>query len=184
MDRRPSSMASTRSGASSVNWSTWDTKERSSLSAAASSITVANSPVSSMCFHRNASASGRIRVLSMRGRAGVHCCPPVGEMMILRPPRLRRVSGRWTVSDLLSSLWPLGGVREEAEGYPCPAQDASRLRAALALACHLQKNVELMHKFMSELGLSPVSRSRVATTHSMGPRPWEFTGQEDDELFS
>ncbi|WP_292207077.1 P27 family phage terminase small subunit [Mesorhizobium sp.] len=46
------------------------------------------------------------------------------------------------------------------------------------------KNVELMHKFMSELGLSPVLRSRVATTHSMGPRPWEFTGQEDDELFS
>lgn len=37
MDCRPSSMASTRSGASSVNWSTWDTKERSSLSAAASS---------------------------------------------------------------------------------------------------------------------------------------------------
>ncbi|TIR32168.1 MAG: phage terminase small subunit P27 family, partial [Mesorhizobium sp.] len=46
------------------------------------------------------------------------------------------------------------------------------------------KNVELMHKFMSKLGLSPVLRSRVATTHSMGPRPWEFTGQEDDELFS
>ncbi|BCH23547.1 phage terminase small subunit P27 family [Mesorhizobium sp. L-8-3] len=46
------------------------------------------------------------------------------------------------------------------------------------------KNVELMHKFMSELGLSPVSRSRVETTRSMGPKPWEFTGQEDDEFFS
>ncbi|WP_258122501.1 P27 family phage terminase small subunit [Mesorhizobium onobrychidis] len=38
------------------------------------------------------------------------------------------------------------------------------------------KNVEL-HKFMSELGLSPVSRSRVATTHHIGPKPWEFTGE-------
>lgn len=46
------------------------------------------------------------------------------------------------------------------------------------------KNVELMHKFMSELGLSPVSRSRVETTRSMGPKPWEFTGTEDDEFFS
>ena len=36
------------------------------------------------------------------------------------------------------------------------------------------KNVELMHKFMSELGLSPVSRSRVSTTTSLGPKPWEF----------
>ncbi|WP_394892233.1 phage terminase small subunit P27 family [Mesorhizobium sp. AaZ16] len=33
------------------------------------------------------------------------------------------------------------------------------------------KNVELMHKFMSELGLSPVSRSRVATTHHTGQSP-------------
>ena len=36
------------------------------------------------------------------------------------------------------------------------------------------KNVELMHKFMCELGLSPVSRSRVSTTRSLGPKPWEF----------
>jgi hypothetical protein len=35
------------------------------------------------------------------------------------------------------------------------------------------KNLELMHKFLCELGLSPVSRSRVATTHHMGPKPWE-----------
>ena len=45
------------------------------------------------------------------------------------------------------------------------------------------KNVELMYKFMSELGLSPVSRSRVASTRDMGPKPWEFTGEED-EFFS
>ncbi len=40
-----------------------------------------------------------------------------------------------------------------------------------------------MHKFMSELGLSPVARSRVSTTTHIGPKPWEFTGQED-EFFS
>jgi P27 family predicted phage terminase small subunit len=45
------------------------------------------------------------------------------------------------------------------------------------------KNIELMHKFMSELGLSPVSRSRVSTTNRMGPKPWEFTGEEEDEFF-
>ena len=44
------------------------------------------------------------------------------------------------------------------------------------------KNVELMHKFMSELGLSPVSRSRVTTYH-IGPKPWEYTGENDDDEF-
>jgi P27 family predicted phage terminase small subunit len=38
------------------------------------------------------------------------------------------------------------------------------------------KNVELMHKFMCELGLSPVSRSRVTTTRQIGPKPWKLTG--------
>jgi P27 family predicted phage terminase small subunit len=44
------------------------------------------------------------------------------------------------------------------------------------------KNLELMHKFMSELGLSPVSRSRVSTTRNLGPKPWE-SGDEEDEFF-
>jgi P27 family predicted phage terminase small subunit len=35
------------------------------------------------------------------------------------------------------------------------------------------KQLELMHKYMSELGLSPVSRSRVSVTPSIGPKPWE-----------
>lgn len=43
------------------------------------------------------------------------------------------------------------------------------------------KNVELMHKFMSELGLSPSSRSRVTTVSTLGPKPWEFGRQETDE---
>ncbi|QIS94686.1 phage terminase small subunit P27 family [Nitratireductor mangrovi] len=48
------------------------------------------------------------------------------------------------------------------------------------------KNVELMHKFMCELGLSPSSRSRVTTSSPLGPKPWEFSGleAEDDEFFS
>lgn len=47
------------------------------------------------------------------------------------------------------------------------------------------KNLELMHKFLSELGLSPVARSRVSTTRDIGPKPWEFTGEDDeDEFFS
>ena len=48
------------------------------------------------------------------------------------------------------------------------------------------KAVELMHKFAAELGLSPASRSRVTIKH-MGPKPWEFTGNDnddDDEFFS
>jgi len=35
------------------------------------------------------------------------------------------------------------------------------------------KQLELMHKFMGELGLSPVSRSRVDKLPSLGPKPWE-----------
>ena len=30
-----------------------------------------------------------------------------------------------------------------------------------------------MHKYMSDLGLSPVSRARVAKLPSIGPKPWE-----------
>ena len=44
------------------------------------------------------------------------------------------------------------------------------------------KNLELMHKFMCELGLSPVSRSRVTAT-PMGRKPWKFGANDDDELF-
>jgi P27 family predicted phage terminase small subunit len=43
------------------------------------------------------------------------------------------------------------------------------------------KSVELMHKYLTELGLSPVSRGRV-TVEPTGPKPWEFTSAEDDEV--
>jgi P27 family predicted phage terminase small subunit len=36
------------------------------------------------------------------------------------------------------------------------------------------KQLELMQRFMSELGLSPVSRSRVQILPSLIPKPWEF----------
>jgi P27 family predicted phage terminase small subunit len=36
------------------------------------------------------------------------------------------------------------------------------------------KQLEIMHKFMAELGLSPVSRSRVVAKKHVGPKPWEF----------
>jgi P27 family predicted phage terminase small subunit len=35
------------------------------------------------------------------------------------------------------------------------------------------KSQELMHKFLGELGLSPVSRSRVSKLPHLGPKPWE-----------
>ena len=35
------------------------------------------------------------------------------------------------------------------------------------------KQIDLMQKFMSELGLSPVSRTRVQVK-PQGPKPWEF----------
>ncbi len=35
--------------------------------------------------------------------------------------------------------------------------------------------MELMHKYMSDLGLSPVSRTRVEV-RPIGPKPWESCG--------
>ncbi len=35
------------------------------------------------------------------------------------------------------------------------------------------KQLELMHKFLAELGFYPASRSRVSELPSFGPKPWE-----------
>ncbi len=35
------------------------------------------------------------------------------------------------------------------------------------------KQLDIMHKFMGELGLSPVSRSRVSKLPHLGPKPWD-----------
>ncbi len=45
------------------------------------------------------------------------------------------------------------------------------------------KQLELMHKYITDLGLSPASRSRVSTMPSLAPKPWEFDpnwSNEDD----
>ncbi len=36
------------------------------------------------------------------------------------------------------------------------------------------KQLELMHKYLAEFGLSPASRSRVTAMPSLQPKPWEF----------
>ena len=35
------------------------------------------------------------------------------------------------------------------------------------------KQLELMHRYLGELGLSPVSRSRVHVLPSLAPKPWD-----------
>ena len=39
------------------------------------------------------------------------------------------------------------------------------------------KQLELMHKYMAEIGLSPVSRSRVEARPHFRRKPWEFDGE-------
>lgn len=51
------------------------------------------------------------------------------------------------------------------------------------------KQLELMHKYMTDLGLSPSSRSRVSAAPKLGPKPWDYIrslGNDDDpdEYFS
>jgi P27 family predicted phage terminase small subunit len=41
------------------------------------------------------------------------------------------------------------------------------------------KQLELMAKFMAELGLTPSARSRLAIRMPTGPKPWEWSGDED-----
>ena len=44
------------------------------------------------------------------------------------------------------------------------------------------KQLELMHKYIAEFGLSPASRSRVSTLPTLGPKPWEFGTSKFDGL--
>lgn len=52
------------------------------------------------------------------------------------------------------------------------------------------KQLELMAKFMAELGLTPSSRSRLAIQVPVGRKPWEvdpaaeFLGDDDDDLLA
>lgn len=70
--------------------------------------------------------------------------------------------GRWVEAERKLKETPI--LLRTPAGYVQPSP-------WLAIA---NKNMELMHRFMSELGFSPASRARVTTMQSLEPRPWEF----------
>jgi P27 family predicted phage terminase small subunit len=76
--------------------------------------------------------------------------------------------GRWVEAERKLKETPT--LLKTPSGYVQPSP-------YLAIA---NRQLELMHKFMSELGLSPSSRSRVAASPRLGPKPWEDWGQYDD----
>ena len=82
--------------------------------------------------------------------------------------------GRWTEAE--KNLKTTPALLRTPAGYVQP-------NPWLAIA---NKNLELMHKFMAELGLSPSSRSRVSAMPSLAPKPWELPRlvDEDDEFFN
>ena len=55
-------------------------------------------------------------------------------------------------------------MQETPSGY-------MRLSSWRAIA---NKQLDPMHKFLGEIGLSPASRSRVSTMPSLRPKPWEY----------
>jgi P27 family predicted phage terminase small subunit len=77
--------------------------------------------------------------------------------------------GRWVEAERKLKETPL--LLRTPAGYVQPSP-------WLAIA---NKQLELMHRFMGELGLSPASRSRVAAFPSLTPKPWEFVGAESHE---
>jgi P27 family predicted phage terminase small subunit len=77
--------------------------------------------------------------------------------------------GRWAEAE--KNLKQTPALLKTPAGYAQP-------NPWLAIA---NKNLELMQKFIGELGLSPSSRSRVTTSPSLRPKPWEFGGGYDDE---
>jgi P27 family predicted phage terminase small subunit len=72
--------------------------------------------------------------------------------------------GRWVEAERKLKETPI--LLRTPAGYVQPSP-------WLAIA---NKQLELMHRFMGELGLSPASRSRVATFPSLTPKPWEDYG--------
>jgi P27 family predicted phage terminase small subunit len=63
--------------------------------------------------------------------------------------------------------WGGDGAPAQGHAYADPAP--FRLHPAIAVA----RQLELMHKSMSDLGLLPVSRARASKLPSIGPKPWE-----------
>jgi hypothetical protein len=78
---------------------------------------------------------------------------------------------------LLPGIRPLGRGGAEAEGDADAPEAALRHHPAEPMALAVaNKQLELMSKFMSELGLSPVARTRVEVK-PLGPKPWETTSK-------
>ena len=72
--------------------------------------------------------------------------------------------GRWVEAELKLAETPL--LLRTPAGY---IQQSPWLSIS-------NKQLELMAKYMSELGLTPASRSRLAIQLHTGPKPWEFGG--------
>ena len=103
------------------------------------------------------------------GQGGVETpCPPVGGPRHPQPARSCRVG------QLLPGVGPLGRSGREAEGDPDPAQTPAGYVQPSPWLAIANRQLELMHKFMGELGSAPASRSRVAAFPSLAPKPWEF----------
>jgi P27 family predicted phage terminase small subunit len=76
--------------------------------------------------------------------------------------------GRWVEAE-----------RKLAETPPLLKTPAGYVQASPWLAIS-SKQLELMAKFMAELGLTPSSRSRLAIQIPTGPKPWETEFDEGD----
>jgi P27 family predicted phage terminase small subunit len=80
--------------------------------------------------------------------------------------------GRWVEAERKLAETPV--LLKTPAGYVQPSP-------WLAIA---NKQLELMAKFMAELGLKPSSRSRLAIQIPTRPKPWEFGRQDEpDEFF-
>jgi P27 family predicted phage terminase small subunit len=75
--------------------------------------------------------------------------------------------GRWVEAERKLAETPV--LLKTPAGYVQPSP-------WLAIA---SKQLELMAKFMAELGLTPSARSRLAIRMPTGPKPWEWSGDED-----
>lgn len=69
--------------------------------------------------------------------------------------------GRWVEAE-----------RRLAETPPILKTPAGYVQASPWIAI-ANKQLELMARFMAELGLTPTARSRIAVTLPKGPKPWE-----------
>ncbi len=76
--------------------------------------------------------------------------------------------GRWVEAEKKLTETPV--ILKTPAGYVQPSP-------WLAIA---NKQLELMAKYMAELGLTPSARSRLAIHMPTGPKPWERPWDEDD----